>query len=485
MSAETLSYESRPPDAPGHSPVVELLALAIPTVAQMAAYTVQQFADTYMLARVGDVQATAAAQSGMLSFSLISFGMGVLFVINTLVSQSFGRKDFASCGRYLWQGVWFGIVFGLVVAPLLVVAGPLFRGLGHSPKMAAFEATFFQITVAAAAIKLAAVSVGQFLLAINRPTAVLFGAIGAVATTIFFNWVLIYGHLGFPPMGVAGSAISTNLGVLAELTILVLIARRPQIVEQFNLRAWQPSKRLLATLLRLGVPAGGQVVAEVLAWTMFTVWVMAQFNEPAEAANVYTFRFMSVSFMPVYGMSVAVTALVGRYIGMGRPDVAARRAHLGFLVGGLYSLSCGVGFYFFRYSAMRLFTEDPAILQAGAVLMTFAAVYLVFDTMYIIYNGGLRGAGDTFVPAVAIAGLCWTITVFGGYAVARVKPGWGVAGPWSVALTYGIILGFFMLARFLRGKWKLIRIEKPDAPIRQDDALDQSPILPDAHGATA
>jgi MATE family multidrug resistance protein len=216
----------------------------------------------------------------------------------------------------------------------------------------------------------------------------------------------------------------------------------------------------MRALLAVGVPSGVQVVAEVLAWTLFTVWIVALFDQPTMAANNYTFRFMSVSFMPIYGLSTAVTALVGRYIGMGRPDLAEKRAHLGFAVAAAYTLACAALFYFGRSWLMGLFTADPLILRTGGVLLVFAAAYQVFDALYIIYNGALRGAGDTFVPAVATGSLCWVITVLGGYVVARVRHEWGVAGPWSAALIYGVILGVWMLARFKRGRWKLIKLDR-------------------------
>src|SRR3954467_8443859 len=146
-------------------PIVELLLLAAPTIAQMASYTVMQFADTYMLSRVGDAEATAAGLGGMAAFSLISFGVGVLMVVNTLVSQSFGRGDVPACGRYLWQGIWFSVLFGLAVMPLLWPAGALFRAFGHEARFAAMEATFFRILLFTAAVKLAGVSLGQFMLA--------------------------------------------------------------------------------------------------------------------------------------------------------------------------------------------------------------------------------------------------------------------------------------------------------------------------------
>ena len=106
MSEVAVPILETPPLASVH-PLRELLALAGPTVAQMASYTLMQFIDTWILARThNDLAYTAAATAGMLAFSVISLGMGVMFVVNALVSQSFGRGNHRECGRYLWQGIW-------------------------------------------------------------------------------------------------------------------------------------------------------------------------------------------------------------------------------------------------------------------------------------------------------------------------------------------------------------------------------------------
>jgi MATE family multidrug resistance protein len=176
-------------------------------------------------------------------------------------------------------------------------------------------------------------------------------------------------------------------------------------------------------------------------------------------------RYMTLSFMPAFGISTAVTALVGRYLGQGRPDIARRRADLGFLVATTYMILCGMIFYIGRYRLIGLFTHDPDILRVGAVLMVYAAIYQFFDAMYIIYNGALRGAGDTFIPAVATGGLCWSISVVGGWCIARTHPQWGPAGPWTAASLYGLILGVFMLLRFRNGQWKaIVEIDEPISP---------------------
>jgi MATE family multidrug resistance protein len=339
------------------SPLMELLSLAAPTVAQMASYTLMQFIDTLILAKSGTVVApTAAANSGMLAFSAISLGMGVMFVVNTLVSQSFGRKTFDDCGRFLWQGIWFAAGYSLLLIPVSAGGPAVFRAMGHATELIKPESDYLRIVLDAAFLKLAATAVEQFLLGINRPTAVAVATFTGVAVNALAAWVIVLGHFGFSPHGVAGAAIAQNIGVGTELLCVVIAATLPIIRQDFRLGDWIPRWKLMWPLLKMGVPSGVQVVSEVLAWSAFSMWVMAPFGTQAMAANVFVFRFMSVSFMPVFGISVAVTALVGRSIGQGRPDLAVAKTHLGFKVTLVYMVTCGLLMLFFRRQLISLFT---------------------------------------------------------------------------------------------------------------------------------
>jgi MATE family multidrug resistance protein len=449
------------------TPLEELLALALPTVAQMASYTLMQFVDTWFLAHTSDsVDApTAAANSGMLAFSIISLGMGVLWVVNTLVSQNFGRKNYAACGRFLWQGIWFALVFSALLLPGLPYVSEAFRLVGHERRLVALETIYLQIVVGASVLKLIGTAFGQFLLSIDRPLCVMTATVIGVTINAVAAWVLVFGHWGVRPMGVAGAAWGQNVGVLVETSCLIGFTLVPSIGRTFNVADWRPRLAEMTELLKIGIPSGVQIVADVLAWSLFVNWVMGAFGTRAMAANTFMFRYMSVSFMPAFGISVAVTALVGRYIGRGRPDIARARAHLGFALTGGYMLTCGLVFLLCRNQLIGLFTTDPQVLETGAMLLVFAAIYQFFDAMYIIYNGALRGAGDTFIPALATALLNWGITVFGGRCIAVYLASHGhagnagVAGPWVLATCYGVILGLFMFIRFQRGRWDAIHLE--------------------------
>ncbi len=111
MDSGTSQVVNGHPERAAEAPLVELLRLAGPTVLQMASYTLMQFIDTYLLARLGVLDAAAGAMSGLFAFAMICFGIGVLQLVNTLASQNYGRGEFGHCGRYLWQGVWFGLIW--------------------------------------------------------------------------------------------------------------------------------------------------------------------------------------------------------------------------------------------------------------------------------------------------------------------------------------------------------------------------------------
>jgi MATE family multidrug resistance protein len=345
-----------PVESPPLSPLRELLSLALPTILQMASYTLMQFVDVWILARagLGDIAPTAATQAGMIAFSVISLGMGVEFVVNTFVSQSFGRGDHRAAGQYLWQGIWFALGYSLLVLPLILFARGIFLRFGHDAELAGLEGAYLRIVMMAAVLKLTAVAVEQFLLAVNRPNAVAVASFIAVAVNAVTAWFLVKVRHG----GVPASAVAQNVGVGVELLVVCGMALQPSIRREFASTDFRFRPAAFAELIKIGIPSGVQIVAEVGAWCAFTVWVIAAFHADAMAANVYVFKYMSVSFMPAFGMSVAVTALVGRYTGMGRPDTARARAHLGFFVTAVYMVGCGIILFSFRGPLMRLFTAD-------------------------------------------------------------------------------------------------------------------------------
>lgn len=462
---------------PQRRPSVELILLALPMIAQFSSYVVLQFTDTYMLSLVSDMAATAAGQAGSIVWSIVAFGFGTLLLVNTLASQSYGRKDFASCGRYLWQGLWFAAMYGTLVLFTLPFARRFFDAFGHEPALAHLEAQYFQICLSFAVIKLFSAATSQFLTAVNRPAVVMIATFAGVAANVVANYLLIYGNFGFPQLGVAGAAWGTNVALVVELAIMWVFIARSNIGRLYNAFDARFDGKMFAALLKVGSPAGLSTVAEVAAWSTFMVVAVGTFGTTVMSAQNYAFRFMMVSFMPAVGIGQAVTALVGRYIGRGEHDQAARRAHLGFVVVSLYMVSCGALMILFRHQLMSFFTADQQVIAIGGTILIMMALYQLFDAMYVVYHGALRGAGDTLVPAIVLAVLVWTVCVGGSFFVARNWPQYGAIGPWGISIVYGMMLGVFLMLRFIRGGWRQIRLHGEKSPSNERFASDRVPGL--------
>jgi MATE family multidrug resistance protein len=449
------------------SPLMELLRLAVPTVMQMVSYTVMQFLDTWMLARAaGPMAPAAASNAGSLSFAFIGFGVGTLTVVNTLVSQNYGRKNYAECGRHLWQGVWYALLYSLLLFPLIPLLSNAFVAFRHDPQMVAMERIYVRYMLGFAGFKLVQTAFSSFMLATNRPRWVLLSSVIAVSVNAVAAWIMVFGKLGVRPMGVTGAAIAQTIGGFVEMATLICFALRGTDRLKFNTLDWPLRLREFRTLASVGFGSGLQLIAEVAAWSLFMNWVMGALGAHEMEAMAFMLRYLIVSFLPALGISSAVTALVGRYIGMGKSELAARRAHLGFAVLLCYFAVCGFAYIVWRRELIQWFTAEPDVVRMGATLLIVAAFYQVVDGMYIVYYGALRGAGDTFIPGIVTAGLCWGLMVFGGYVMARRFPQLSVVGPWIAASVYGISLGLFMLIRFQRGKWRAIHLETEEVENR-------------------
>jgi MATE family multidrug resistance protein len=461
MTSETLPLEYEAA-GPQRRPLAELLFLALPTVAQMASYTVMQFIDRWMLAKVGTLEATAAGTAGITFFCFLGFGFGLLFVVNTLVSQNFGRGNLRATGPAMWQGIWFGLLFGVATMGLIPIANWVFSAMGHEPAVAKLEASYIQVVSLTGWTKLATLAMSQFLLGIGRPTIVFVATAVGVAMNAFLNWVLIFGHLGFQPEGVVGSAWGLNGGVMCELLVMGAYILRPGFVRMFGVDDWRFRWDTMRTLLKIGIPAGFQLICDITAWTIFMNVIVGGFGTHALSANSFAFTYMHLCFMPAFGVGGAVTALVGKYIGMNRHDLAAKRAHLGFFVCAVYMITAGVCLAVFGHQLMSIFTADREVQRIGQTILLFVACYQIFDAMFLVYSSALRGAGDTLVPAVVQGVLVWSIVVGGGFVIVHYQPKWGVVGPWTTATVFGAVLGLFLLSRFTRGRWKSIRLDLSD-----------------------
>ncbi|MBY0308776.1 MAG: MATE family efflux transporter, partial [Phycisphaerales bacterium] len=392
---------------------------------------------------------------------------------NTYASQHLGAGTEQRAPAYAWNGLWLSVIFSVLLLPYTLSLPGLFSMMEHDAHMAALETRFAQTLLLGSVLTLSSRALAQFFYGVHRPGVVLAAVVAGNVTNFVCNYVLIFGSasLGVPALGVPGAAIGMLIGLTVELAVPLAVFLGRGMNERMGTRgAWRFSAAHVRDLARSGWPAALMYGSEMASWTVFMVFLVGRFGAQQQQASWIAQRFMQLSFMPAVGVSFAVTAVVGRCLGAGRPDLARRRAWLGIRCAMVYMGVCAVLMLALRHRLAWLFIEhgtsekDAATIVAVAGdIMVVAAVFQVFDGLGIVIVGVLRGAGDTLWPGVATVVLSWTCIVGGGFAMVKLAPELGAVGPWIGAGVYIVALGGSLGWRFAGGAWAERRLLRESA----------------------
>jgi multidrug resistance protein, MATE family len=455
--------------APAARPLVEMLTIAGPTVATMVSYTSMQFVDKLIVSGIGPEPIYVGAQGngGLAAFVPISIAMGFLTIVNTYVAQNLGAGKPERGPAYAWNGLWIAAAFwAVVLLPFAAVLPQVFRLAGMDPAQAAMAAEYGRILLIGSVLTMWTRGLSQFFYGMHRASVIMIAGVAANVVNLGLAYVLVRGKLGLPALGVAGSGYATVIATGFELLIPLAVFLGPKLNARYRTRSqWRLSLPHVRDIARLGWPGGVMFGNEMICWGFFMVYLVSHFGPEHATAGWIAQQYMSLSFMPAVGISVACTALVGKYMGMGRPDIAVRRAWLGISFALAYMGLCAVLFVVLREPMVRLFIDKGTPPDAAARLVSLGSAFLIataafqlFDAIAMTTSGSLRGAGDTVIPGVVTVLLSWLVIVGGGSAIIKLAPGLGSLGPWIVAAAYIAILGTFLLGRFLSGRWKSIRV---------------------------
>lgn len=494
-------------DPVAKSPLGELIGIAAPVVAAMTSFTLMQFVDRIMVSRIGPEATYVGAQvnGGMLSWVPISIAMGFTSVVNTFVSQNFGAGKPERGAAYVWTAIWMTLAYWLVVLLPIAALMPWIVSLMRDTQLSAealaqadardvMAVSYARILLVGAAWMLAARAVGNFFYGMHSPMVVLISTVAGNVTNILGNSLLVFGPvaprtdyplinhwfeftsrlcatLGIPRLGVAGSAWSTICGTLVELLIPMAIFLSPKYRRAYQTaRSWRPNVGYFKELFAVGWPGALMFGNEMACWAFFMVYLVGHFGSLHSTAGGIAHQFMSLSFMPTVGISVAMTAMVGKAMGMKRPDIAEQRAWLGVKVAVTYMTICAIVFVVFRKELVGMFLDKDMpvhdrqlIIQLGSAFLIATAAFQFFDGIAMSLSGALRGAGDTRWPGVATLILSWSIIVGGGLAIVRWAPGLESRGPWMTSAAYIITLALALLVRFRSGAWKAITLVRDEA----------------------
>jgi MATE family multidrug resistance protein len=441
----------------------EVLTLAGPLILSTGSLALQEFVDRMFLSWYSPLTIAAAMPSGILFFTILSLFIGTASYVNTFVAQYTGAGKQERIGASLWQGLYLSLVGAAIILPLGALASGLFDFIGHPDGVRELEAVYFRILCYGAVFPIANGVLGAFFTGRGKPWPVMNVNLLATAVNVVFNYLLIFGHFGFPELGIAGAAISTIFsGFVAFLVYVLLILRPAHRLSYAILRSWRLDRELMGRLLRYGFPNGVQFFIDVFGFTVF-VLLIGRLGTTELAATNITLNINQLAFMPMIGLGMAISILVGQYVGEGNTALAQRSVYSGaaacFLYMGLIALAYVLApDFFIRFFAPRSGGEAfREIRDVAVVLLRFVAVYSIFDTMNIVFASGIKGAGDTRFVMVMILVLSALVLVIPSYLVLEVFHR-GIYAAWIFVTAYISLMGCGFLLRFLQGKWKAMRV---------------------------
>ncbi|MBB6442648.1 MATE family efflux transporter [Phycisphaera mikurensis] len=448
-----------PPNAPADlpPPLRVLLRIALPTIAALASRTVMSFADFLMVSRLGVDEQAAIVPATVVVFAVVSFGMGGMTAVSTLASQAFGRGDRADAGAWAWQGVWASLAFALAALAFWPFAGPLFAAAGHTPEVEALETGYVQIALLGVFPTVVAMAVSNFFTAVQRPAVTFWATVVANALNIGGNWVLIYGNLGAPALGMDGAAWATTAAAFLQAAILAGWMLRPRMRAAFA--TWPapgPSRPRLRRMVKLGVPAGLQSGLEFLVFGFFIVGLVSGLGTVPAAASNIAFKFSEIAFMPCIGIGIAVTAVVGESLGAGDRGRARRAAAVAMRIAAAWVGFCGLLAFTAGPWIVGGVAADAEVAALGIVLLWIGVSFQWSDAVQFIYLGALRGAGDNRFPAVFTAFSATIVLLGGGWLATVLFDAYAVHMAWVALSAYVAAQAVAFWWRWRRGAWERI-----------------------------
>lgn len=439
-----------------------VLRLSLPLILANAFMTLQITIDRIMLSHYSSEAMAAAMPAAMVFWTLLTLLQSTAAYCTTFVAQYFGAGRYNRVGPAVWQALYFAVACGILFLGLIPLA-PLILSLGaHSPEMQVLEHDYLipLIWSGLPALILAAAT-GFFNGRGATQTVIWINLVGLLVNAVL-DYLWIFGHGGFPEMGIAGAGWATFAGTWASALLALALFFRRTFRRQFaTLSGWRFEGDLFRRLMRFGLPSGLQWFMDGVVFTIFT-FLIGRMGNVELAATSLTITLNLLAILPAVGIGQAVSVLVGQRLGADRPDLAERSTWNGFYIAWIYMTGVALAYLLLPHLLLDLFRGETgdanweAIEELVPQLLRFVAFYCLFDSINMVFSFALKGAGDTRFVTLAAMTLAWPIMVVP--TVLAYIHGWGVLVAWGFASAYVVALAFLFLARFRAGHWKAMRV---------------------------
>ena len=433
-----------------------LLKMSLPMVISQGAFAVLIFTDRYFLAHISPTHMAAALGGGVAWWFTISLFNGVLAYANALVAQYLGAGEYNKCSRVVTQGIIMSVLCIPFLTVMALLLSNMFAGMGHEAQQVALEKSYYTILMWGSILTLFKVCLASFFSGIGRTKVVMGCDVAGIFLNIPLSYILIFGKLGLPAMGIAGAGISTVISTGFALLLFVACYLTRHNRERFAIGdSWRFHPGITKRYLRLGLPSGLEMFLNVAAFNLFLL--MFQSYGIAEAASAaIVFNWDILSFVPMLGLNIAVMSLIGRSVGSGNMQLTQEVTTSGYILGLGYSFFLASMFTLFRAQSVELFIFSDqyadAIRALSSFMMVGLATYVLAEGVLQVAAGVLRGAGDTRWIMTASVSLHW-LMLCAQFLIIRVFA-YGPRVSWIAFVLMILSIAAVFILRLRSNRWR-------------------------------
>jgi putative MATE family efflux protein len=430
-------------------------ALAWPTIVGFGAQTLVRFADFVMVGGLGPEALAAVGLGGQVYFLVQAVANLVPTGLTAVIARAVGAGDLTRSDAALRQGIMLATALGalttLIGLPFTHFSIAIY---GVDPGVVAMGSDYVYWMLWGTIPFSLSFVFGAALRAAGDVRTPVYVGLAINILNVFLNWVLIYGNLGAPELGVAGAAMASSIAMLVQLVLFGWLWSRGHLILKPHGGSFKPDRALCRRLFMIGYPAAIEQLLFQIGLLCFQR-IMSLYGTAAIAAYNVGAQILSLSFIPGIGFATAAATLVGQHLGDGSPDNASRSGW-GATAGAVASMTViGLVIVTMARPLAEIFSNDPEVIALTIDFVLILAIVQPLMAIEFAVGGSLRGAGDTFYPMVA---------VFFGLFVARLIPaaiaGFLLGAPvqliWCALIGDYTIKAIMLVHRFRGGRWRTV-----------------------------
>lgn len=399
----------------------ELARIALPMVVSQGTFAVMIFTDRYFMSQIDSVHMAAALGGGVAAFFSFCFFTGLLSYANALTAQYLGAGELGKCSKVVTQGIVITVMCSPALVLITYLVSGIFENVGHDSAQVELEKTYYTILMLGVIVTLTKTCLSSYFAGIGRTRVVMICDVCGLVFNVPLCYVMVFGKLGLPELGIVGAGISTIIAsFFACLLFFLFYLEREHRVKFFVMNSFHIDWGVLRRFWRLGFPSGLELFLNVAAFNLFLLMFQGYgVVEGASAAIVFNWDLLS--FVPMIGLNIGVISLIGRFVGandMARTDEVMSAA---FFLGIFYSAILAILYISFRFPLVEVFSPPEGdfseIRSLSAFMMIGLSSYVMADAIIIISGGVLRGAGDTRWLMYTSVGLHWAMLIAQYYVI--------------------------------------------------------------------